>query len=102
MARIERERLEETGIEESSWSSPSKLSTKLREVAGRAHRALKAGARSEDHPQDIGDDLGDLRVQVARLQQKIHKRRLGVLMPWVDALRQQVERQFGDNKRTGS
>ena len=42
-------------------------------------------------------DLNELRSQVARLQQKIHDRRLGVLIPWVDALRRQLEDRLGSS-----
>jgi hypothetical protein len=58
-------------------------------MALRSHRALKAGAQLSS--EDIWEELRDLRDQVARLQQKIHSSRLGILIPWVDALRQQVE-----------
>jgi hypothetical protein len=98
MANIERERSDEFGSEESSWSSASKISRKVRELAGRAHSALKTGAVSAERAPAIGHDRDDLRIQVARLQQKIHSRRLGALVPWVDALRQQVERRLGDDE----
>jgi len=79
----------------STWSNPAKISRKVRELAHQSHRALKAAA----HPhvlaprdsQDRPTDLRELRNQVVRLQQKIHARRLGVLVPWVDALRQRIE-----------
>ena len=41
--------------------------------------------------EDIAKDLRDLCAQVARLQRKIHDRRLDALIPWVDALRRRVE-----------
>jgi len=41
-------------------------------------------------------DLLDLRDQLARLQQKIHTRKLSALIPWVDALKQQVDDRIGD------
>jgi hypothetical protein len=46
--------------------------------------------------------LADLRNQLARLHQKIHERRLGVLIPWVDALRRQVEDRLGESEKVES
>jgi len=78
----------------STWSNAAKLSRKVRELAHRSSRALKAGTQPDPQNQagstHILHDLRDLDDQVARLQQKIHARRLGGLIPWVDALRQQV------------
>ena len=81
--------------QDSTWSNPEKLSRKIRELASRSHRALREGPRPEvaahrSHTIEQ-DDLRDLREQVARLQQKIHALRLGLLIPWVDALRRRVE-----------
>ncbi len=83
----------ETVKDESSWSSPVKISRKVRELAQRSHSALRSGAvYAARHPDIHGDDLGDLHAQVARLQQKIHERRLQALIPWVDALRRELEK----------
>jgi SMC interacting uncharacterized protein involved in chromosome segregation len=91
MTNAQPQELHEDLSEGSSWSSASKLSRKVRELAHRSYRALKADAQSQDGFTDIQQDLRDLRDQVARLQQKIHARQLSALIPWVDALRQQVE-----------
>jgi hypothetical protein len=80
---------------ESTWSNPSKLSRKIRELAYRSYRALKAGRQREVAVQvgrdDRAEDLRDLRAQVERLQRKIHERQYHSLIPWVDALRRRVE-----------
>jgi len=82
--------------QESTWSSASKLSRKVRELAHRTYRALKTGEPPADlaHvvPREMADDLRDLRNQVARLRQKIHDRQLQPLVPWVDELARQVEK----------
>ena len=52
-------------------------------------------------PKDVLQDLRDLRDQVARLQQKIHDRRLDALIPWVDALRQQVDDRLSPRRKGG-
>jgi hypothetical protein len=92
--------------EESSWSSASKLSRKVRELAHRSYHALhpSAGVGSATHAgqADIAEDLQDLCDQVARLQEKIHSRGLGALIPWVDALRRQVEDGLGHAPRGGT
>jgi hypothetical protein len=87
--------------QDSTWSSASTLSGKVRELAHRSHRALKPWTRSQANPDDIGDDLRDLRVQIARLNQKIHDRRLDALIPWVDALQRQVEDRLGNKGKAG-
>jgi hypothetical protein len=86
--------------EDSSWSSASKLGGKVRELAHRSYRALKAPAPQESF-NDIGDDYRDLRDQIARLHRKIHERRIGVLIPWIDALKRQVEDRFGSAGKAG-
>jgi hypothetical protein len=87
--------------QDSTWSSASKLGKKIRELAQRSHRALKTRTVSQDGPADVTDDLHDLRRQVARLRQKIHERRLGALMSWVDALEQQVNERLGSHGTGG-
>ena len=86
--------------DDSTWSNAPKLSRKVRELAHRSYRMLKSGKQSDApspaSPGDIAEDLRDLRDQVARLQQKIHARRLEGLVPWVDALRRQVEDRLGN------
>jgi hypothetical protein len=92
--------------QESTWSNADKLSRKVRELAHRSYSALKAG--TQPYPQnqarsaDILHDLLDLRDQVARLQQKIHARRLSAVIPWVDALRQQVEDRLVNALKSGT
>jgi hypothetical protein len=80
---------------ESTWSDAGKLSRKVRELAHRSHRVLRAGKRPDTVAQvsetEFARDVRDLRDQVARLQRKIHDRRLDALILWVDALRRQVE-----------
>jgi hypothetical protein len=62
----------------------------VRELAQRSYRVLKAGRQPDGLGQagaeDISEDLRDLRAQIARLQRKIHDRRLNGLIPWIDAL----------------
>ena len=47
--------------EDSSWSSGSKLGRKVRELAHRSHRMLKAGTQLHESPNKIVDDPDDLR-----------------------------------------
>jgi hypothetical protein len=85
--------------EDSTWSSASKLGRKVRELAHRSFRAIKSSpesvAQTQRRSSEVVEDLRDLRGQVARLQHKIHDRKLGPLIPWIDALRQQVEDRLG-------
>ena len=81
--------------EDSTWSNPAKLSRKVRELAHRSHRALKAllgphvpASRSSE---ESSQDLNDLLTQLDRLQRKIHALGLRGLVPWIDALKRQVE-----------
>jgi hypothetical protein len=91
--------------QDSTWSNPAKLSRKVRELAHRSYRALRAGPRAEAaapapaRPEDIAEDLRDLRDQVARLRRKIHERRLRALIPWVDALSHRVEDRLATRER---
>ena len=88
--------------EDSSWSSGSKLGRKVRELAHRSHRALKAGTQLHESPNKIVDDPDDLRDQVVRLRQKIHERRLGPLISWIDALEHQLNDQLGCKGKAGT
>ena len=85
--------------QDSTWSSASKLSRKVRELAHRSYHALKTDpqpvALTEARSNEVLQDLRDLRDQVARLQHKIHERNLEALIPWVDALRRQVDDRLG-------
>jgi hypothetical protein len=86
--------------QDSSWSSASKLSRKVRELAHRSFHALNSiahpVAQTEARSKEILQDLRDLHDQVAWLQHKIHARKLDSLIPWVDALRRQVDNRLGD------
>jgi hypothetical protein len=92
--------------QDSTWSSASTLSRKIRELAIRSYRAVNSKSRpagpNNAAPDDIVEDLADLRNQLARLQRKIHERRLGVLIPWVDTLRHQVEDRLGGSEEVES
>jgi hypothetical protein len=103
MTNTQPQELHEDAAQDSTWSNAPTLSRKVRELAHRSYLALKAGtppnSLTKAGSEDIVDDLRDLRDQVARLQQKIHARRLGALIPWVDALSQQVEDRLGDAEK---
>ena len=90
---------------DSTWSSAPKLSRKVRELAHRSFRALKTGpqgvARAQEGSKDVLDDLRDLRDQVARLQQKIYSRNLEALIPWVDALKRQLDDRLAETRKVG-
>jgi hypothetical protein len=92
--------------QDSSWSSAAKLSRKVRELALRSYCALKRGTQPDPQNQagstHIIDDLGNLHDQVARLQQKIHARRLAALIPWVDALKQQIHDRLTNARKAGA
>ena len=99
MATAEPEDTSETTGLDSTWSNAPKLSRKVRELAHRSFHALKTGsdplARTQAGSTDILQDLRDLRDQLAKLQHKIHARKLEALIPWIDALTQQVDDRLG-------
>ena len=99
MAPAKPQETPETTDLDSTWSNAPKLSRKVRELAHRSFHALKTdstpGARPRPPSPDIVQDLRNLRDQLARLQQKIHARNLGALIPWIDALKQQVDDRLG-------
>jgi hypothetical protein len=100
MTNTQPQELHEDATEDSSWSNASKLSRKVRELANQSYRALNAGTQADAQTQAVSRDiLLDLRDQVARLQHKIHARRLGALIPWVDALSQRVEDRLANAER---
>jgi hypothetical protein len=103
MTHIQSQDLQEGMGQDSTWSNPAKLSRKVRELAHRSYRALRTGPRADApapaRPEDIAEDLRDLRDQVARLRRKIHERRLQPLIPWVDALSHQVEDRLATRER---
>jgi hypothetical protein len=100
MTNTQPQELHEDATQDSSWSNASKLGRKVRELANRSSSALKAGTQADAQTQAVSRDiLLDLRDQVARLQQKIHARRLGALIPWVDALSQRVDERLHSAER---
>lgn len=100
MASSELDNTPQTAGQDSSWSSASKLSRMVRELAHRSFHALNSiaqpVAQTEARSKEILQDLRDLRDQVAWLQHKIHARKLDSLIPWVDALRRQVDNRLSD------
>ena len=88
-------------MEESSWSSANKLSRKVRELAQRSYDALKARGGGGLAPEQDAEELRDLRDQVARLQGKIHARRLLPLFPWIDTLRCRLEERLKRAEQRG-
>jgi hypothetical protein len=104
MTSVRLEDLPEGTSDDSTWSNPAKLSRKVRELAHRSYRALKAGtppdAPAQAHAEELAEDLRELRAQVARLQQKVHERRLQALIPWVDGLRRELEQGLGNLRET--
>jgi len=104
MTKAQTQHLQEEASEGSTWTNAAKLSRKIRELAHRSYRALKDGTQLDPQRQRRSADLHDLldlRDQVARLQQKIHARRLSALIPWVDALRQQVDDRLANALKAG-
>ena len=99
MTSTERQETTDSTAGDSTWSSAPKLSRKVRELAHRSFHALNTGPKLDvqtaAHSNEVQQDLHDLRHQVARLQHKIHDRNLGALIPWIDALRQQIEDRLG-------
>jgi hypothetical protein len=95
MIRLSPRDLPASAEQDSTWSNPAKLSRKVRELAHRSHRALKTVARphvpNSRSSEDSSHELGDLLAQLARLHQKIHAMGLRGLVPWIDALKRQVE-----------
>jgi hypothetical protein len=96
MTGTQHHKLQENASQDSTWSSAPKLSSKIRDLAYRSHCTLQAWTLSQESRDVIGDDLRDLRDQVARLQHKIHARKLDSLIPWVDALKRQVDNRIAD------
>ncbi len=100
MASLEIDDAPQTVGVDSSWSSAPKLSRKVRELAHRSFHAIHSGSQAvagtQARSQDVLQDLRDLRDQVAWLQHKIHARKLDSLIPWVDALRRQVDNRLDD------
>jgi hypothetical protein len=93
------------GDGDSTWSNASKLSRKVRELAYRANRVLEDANKPKEASRplaaDSPEEVRDLRAQVARLQQKIHERRLRPLIPWIDSPRKKIENQLDDHRAGG-
>jgi len=79
---------------------PAKLSTKLRELASRAHHLVRAAGGSGSEPlygaaPDLGWDreheLTKVHAQIVQLQRSLHAQNLDGLAIYVSALRQRVE-----------
>jgi hypothetical protein len=91
---------------ESTWSDAAKLSRKVRELAHRSYRFLKTSTRTDAPvqagPEDVAGDNRDLGDQIARLQRKIHERRLNALIHWVDALHGQVQDRLDLARKAGA
>jgi len=106
MTRKQPEELEENKSQDSTWSNPAKIARKVRELAHRSHRALKAGARpyvlALKGAEDRNEEVRDLHKEVSRLQQTIHAQHLGVLIPWVDALWRQLDDRLNSLGKAGT
>ena len=100
MAESELDNTPQTLGEESSWSSASKLSRKVRELAHWSFHAIRSSSQpiadTQPEAKYVVQDLRDLGRQVARLHQKIHARKIDSLIPWVDALKRQVDIRLAD------
>ena len=100
MASSELHHAPQTAGRDSSWSSASKLSRKVRELAHQSFLAIHSGSQPvADTQARSKDDLQDLHDQVAWLQHKIHARKLDLLIPWVDALRREIDNGLGDARK---
>jgi hypothetical protein len=103
MIRLSPRDLPESAGQDSTWSNPAKLSRKVRELAHRSHRALKAAAAphvlTAGIPEASHQELHDVRIQLARLQQKIHALGLAGLVPWIDALERQFETRVNSTEK---
>jgi hypothetical protein len=101
MASFELDDAPQTVGVDSSWSSASKLSRKVRELAHRSFHAQnlipQTLAQTQARSKEILHNMRDLRDQVAWLHHKIHARKLDSLIPWVDALRRQVDDRLGNS-----
>jgi hypothetical protein len=102
MKSTEGQKMQGDAGQESSWSGAAKLGRKIRELAYRSNRALKEDSHTPvDSPSGVRD-LDDLNDQITRLKQKIHDRRLEGLIPWVDALKRQVDDRLNDMRKAGA
>ena len=68
---------------------PAELAMALRTLAIRAHRAVKAAGQTVDA--NILEELRDLRAEVRCLEDTLLTQRLHRMVPYVAALRQQIE-----------
>jgi hypothetical protein len=72
MPQVPHDNLPASVDQDSTWSNPSKISRKVRELAYQSHRALKAASQPHvlvpTEAQDSPADLHELRSHVVRLQ----------------------------------
>ncbi len=69
---------------------PAGLSARLRELAARAHRAVRA-AQAEGATDRSQRELVELHARIVQLQRSLQAHSLDGLLPYVTALRQEVE-----------
>ena len=79
------------------FHDPAELSTALRELAVRAHHAVRASQALRSNPEADADlvaesdrELSELHVRIVQLQRSVHSQSLTGLAPYVEALRQKV------------
>ena len=95
MTITERQETPKVASDDSTWSSAPKLSRKVRELAHRSFHALKSDQER------MAAYLAFFEGSPGRAARpawsggpaacKIHDRNLEALIPWIDALRQQIE-----------
>ena len=81
-----------------AYHDPARLSAALRELALRAHRAVRAVDHSGSSPgavvdpaSDSGRELSEVHARILQLQRSLRAQSLGGLTEYVAALRQRVE-----------
>jgi hypothetical protein len=72
---------------------PASLSATLRDLAARAHRAVRA-AQAEGPSAESQRDLVDLHARIIQLQRSLQAQSLDGLVPYVSALGQEVAAQI--------
>ena len=73
---------------------PAGVGARLRELAGRAHRAVRA-AQAEGPTTHSQRELVELHARIIQLERTLQAQSLDGLIPYVSALRQQVESVLG-------
>jgi hypothetical protein len=69
---------------------PAGLSASLRELAARAHRAVRSAQQAEGPSAHSQKELVELHAQIAELQRSLQSQSLEGLVPYVSALRREV------------